>query len=107
MFRQEETFVSKCLHGDVDIEQIDDFVDAWHDGKYECELPEYLGMSDEEYFLWMEKPLSLRFILAARKREIPLQDVLVMQQNQRIAARAGSIEDANLVIEWLKKTGRM
>jgi len=41
-------FISK---GECILEDIDDFIDEWHDGDFEEELHEFLGMSWKEYSL--------------------------------------------------------
>ena len=48
------TFITSCLNGEVLVEDIDDFVEAWHEGREGAnqELHEYLGMSWEEYSIW-------------------------------------------------------
>ena len=60
-------FVDLCLRGDASPDQIDDFVDLWHDGDSEGSLAEFLGLSDKEYALWVETPKSLATILDARQ----------------------------------------
>jgi len=37
-------------------EDIDDFIEIWHNGSYDCKLHEFLGMSLEEYKLWVMHP---------------------------------------------------
>ena len=65
-------FVDLCLRGDVSADRIDDFVDLWHDGDSEVPLAEFLGLSDEEYALWVERPKSLSTILSTRKAGLPV-----------------------------------
>ena len=63
-----DTFVAKCLAGEADLDAIDDFVDAWHDGAGpELELREFLGMTPDEYALWVEQPGSLSAILSVHR----------------------------------------
>lgn len=60
------TFVDKCLAGDADLNEIDDFVEAWHGGAGEgLELDEFLGMTLDEYALWVERPSALPAIVSA------------------------------------------
>ena len=62
------SFVDLCLGGDVLEEEIDAFVEKWHEDENTTqELYEYLGMSWEEYSVWVAKPSILPFILSARK----------------------------------------
>ena len=60
-----QTFLDLVLAGDARQDDIDDFVDQWHDGDLSCSLAAFLGMSDDEYALWVEKPSSLHLILQA------------------------------------------
>ncbi len=62
------TFLEQYLTGDVDMDAIDDFVETWHTGDGGTELWEFLGMTWEEYALWVERPVSLPFILAAHRK---------------------------------------
>jgi hypothetical protein len=32
---------------------VDDAVDEWHTGSFDCTLPEYLGMTREQYAAWV------------------------------------------------------
>ena len=63
------TFIGKCLAGDASIEDVDAFVQAWHEGAQPgLELREFLGMSGEEYALWLEQPGALPAIIAAQRQ---------------------------------------
>jgi hypothetical protein len=72
MSPEKETFVGLALEGRVGLEEIDDFVDRWHDDPAaEGTLAEYLGFTDAEYALWVESPGALERILIARKNGRP------------------------------------
>jgi hypothetical protein len=60
-----KTFLELVLAGDAHRDDIEDFVDRWHDGEASCSLAVFLGMSDDEYALWVEKPSSLDLIIQA------------------------------------------
>jgi hypothetical protein len=53
---------------EVTAEQIDDFVGRWHDAAdgEGRSLSEYLGMTEEEYGVWLMDPETLPVIRAAR-----------------------------------------
>ena len=104
MFRDERTFVDLCLEGEVLAEEIDDFVDMWHEGSSGQTIYAFLGLTREEYGLWVEKPSSIYFILEARKRGRHLSDYR-RGSDFRIAARAASAEDVEDLLEWLRKPG--
>lgn len=61
-------FIQDCLTGDALLEEIDDYIDKWHDGESDLPLHTYLGMSRDEYGTWLESPDRLTYIVAAHKR---------------------------------------
>ena len=61
-------FIERCV--DNETLDIDDFIDAWHASDSEDEIYVYLGMTKEEYFLWLEKPESLENIIHVRKKSM-------------------------------------
>jgi hypothetical protein len=112
------SFMELLLRGEVLAEQIDDFVDRWSDDPgVESDLHEYLGLTWDEYALWVEKPSALRYIAAARVQSVPLDSLRDreshdMQQYRRpralaAVARAAEREQAVGVLEWLRDTGRI
>ena len=46
---RESDFVERCANGTAEPEEIDDYVDLWHESDSQLSLPEYLGMTEEEY----------------------------------------------------------
>ena len=49
------TFVEALKCGLVDYNDIDHFVDAWHEGDSTLEIDEFLGMTEEQYFKWVDE----------------------------------------------------
>lgn len=105
--KKADTFVEQCLKGQALPQDIDDYVDRWHDGGDNRTLPEFLGFSPQEYALWVERPNALRMILFAKRHRRPIEEVLDEAANMRAAARAASPDEAREVLRWLKKTGRL
>lgn len=105
-----ESFVEQCLNGGATLDEIDDFVDAWHNGAGAgATLSDYLGFSDSEYNLWVQNPNSLRLIIFLRNNELSLTpDVGQGDVELSIAAR-GLTHSADLqeVVHWLRSTGRL
>jgi hypothetical protein len=103
------TFVELSLAGDVVMDEIDDFVAAWHnDPAIREPLHEFLGMTEEEYALWVEQPGSLRLILAARDEDASLYEAIErFAKLEPITARAADPEAARVVLKWLRRTGRI
>ncbi len=106
------TFMDAYFAGQALLDDVDDWVDAWHDaegrprGMAES-LKSYLGFNDFEYSLWVEKPSMLRLIVAVRHQHAPVQDVQSAARFSLAAAQAADDQDAIRLLEWLHKTGRL
>ncbi len=110
--RVSSTFVDDVLAGRAAMADIDDYIDRWHDAPEGSpiavtELHDYLGMSWEEYRLWGERPESLRFILSARRAELPVTEVLRQDLIVGAAARSKESSVAHRVLAWLAERGRI
>jgi hypothetical protein len=100
-------FMEKVLAGDVLDTEIDDFIEQWHQTKTDQSLAEFLGFTDEEYALWVEQPESIRSILFCRKHDIKFSEASELLEAHRVAARSQRKGDADELLSWLKKTGRL
>lgn len=101
------SFVELCLEGYAELSEIHDYVEKWHNGADDSPLHSFLGMSFEEYSMWVEKPQSLRFILFSKKYGIPIKEDSEQIFDMPLAARASDSKEINEVMRWLKKTGEM
>ena len=72
------TFFTLYSEGRVTAEQVDDYVEAWHESGDEetRSLCDYLGLTEEECDVWVITPRALPAILAARRAERPLRDFI-------------------------------
>jgi adenylate kinase len=43
------TFLGQCVAGTQGPDDVDDWIDRWHEGDSKTELHDYLGMTREEY----------------------------------------------------------
>lgn len=104
-----ETFIDAVLAGHALVDDIDDWVERWHDSDDETavDLHAFLGMSSDEYKLWVERPEALRLIVAAHRFSRPVSDLVAGADEYALAARAESPLDAANVLEWLIRTGRI
>jgi hypothetical protein len=70
--------------GQVSADEINDFVDTWHaSGDAEDRpLSEFLGMTRDEYAVWVMDARSLPLILAARRANEPLNDAVARYLTQ-------------------------
>ncbi|MBY7869258.1 hypothetical protein KW409_20360 [Vibrio fluvialis] len=94
-------FIDLCMQGHALPDDIDDFVDEWHDSNSEVSLSEYLGMSSDEYESWVHAPDTLHSIITARITNVPLMTVLESSYDLPMAARASSPEAAKFLMKWL------
>lgn len=102
-------FVTACVKGRSHLGKIDDYIDAWHEGKagLDQELDEFLGMTPEEYALWVERPEVLPFIIIAHRVGKSVQDVILEVEHQPMAARAADADEARQLHDWLLATHRL
>ena len=101
------TFVAACLSGRALLDDVDEWVEAWHEDPHGVSLDEHLGFSPGEGALWAERPESLRFIVAAHRYATPVEAILQSRDDFALAARAGDSAKATAVLEWLRKTDRL
>ncbi len=102
------TFMEKCLAGEVDLDEIGDFVGAWHEGASPgLELREFLGMTKDEYALWVEQPQFLPAIVASHRFGIPLPEAERDAEAMPVAARALNAVEGRAMLEWLQRKGRI
>lgn len=104
---EHDKFLYQCLEGEVDLEDIDDFIDDWHDSDSEDELYEFLGLSRDEYALYVEKPTALPYIVMSHRFGTTIEKALEFQEGFALAARAKDADEAHKVLKWLKRTGRI
>ncbi len=78
-----QSFIEAVLAGDAAPADIDDFIDAWHASDEVIGLAEFLGMTDEEYALWVEQPDVLSSVLHSRKGRSPVEELVHMRDPHR------------------------
>lgn len=107
------SFVERALKGKVLVpaEEIDDEIDLWTKTETDEPLATWLGMTSEEYALWVEKSAVLGAILMAHHLHLNVKDVLNFAESSitSMAARGMGMtpQDQAVLYQWLKKTGRL
>lgn len=48
------TFKEKYLAGEVEFEEIDDYIDIWNNGEDERTLAQFLGLNADEEDVWID-----------------------------------------------------
>jgi hypothetical protein len=101
------TFLDRYLNGELLAEDIDDFIDMWHNNPGTKELYEFLGMTAEEYSLWLRDPDTLPHIARARRAHLPLRRVIhTTVEEMSIAARSADKVKVERWRAWLSRSGK-
>lgn len=96
------TFIDLCVHGDVLLDDIDNFVQEWHSKSTNSKLHEFLGMTQDEYSLWVADSNALAFIVTAHKRKIHINEMIREIETLPLAARTSDPIKALALNEWIK-----
>jgi hypothetical protein len=100
------TFLEQYRDGRVTAQQIDDFIEAWHDSDDSEQRPlsEFLGMTEDEYTVWMASRKALPAIIAARQEGRALVEAAAehLAQLQR-AAQPGDRSAIHVLSHWLQR----
>jgi hypothetical protein len=110
------TFVERALSGEIlDVDEaVDDAIDDWHgrngrlrDGS-RVAIHDWLGMTQDEYLLFVERPDALEPILMAHRYGVSVNELLKLSRSgsTSIAARSAP-KDLSKLTAWLKQTGRL
>jgi hypothetical protein len=101
-------FIDLCVEGKVAPDNIDDFVDQWHETPEGSALHDHLGMTREEYSLWLRVPDALPYIIKARQEGKLLTDVVVNGcRNLRLAPQSDDKSKIERLKKWLKAKGEL
>ena len=106
---RKRSIVDRMLSGEAcDLTRIDDEIDAWHEADTRAPLHEWLGLTPDEYQLYVEKPASIRIILAARRHNRSLKELLAAKDSTSlITALGASPAEVTELRTWLEETGRL
>jgi hypothetical protein len=106
------TFVNDVLAGKASEDDIINYVRQWHDSTGDpsiggLEIDEYLGMSWDEYRLWVEQVKSLEFLIIARR-----EGITQLMASERAAAEIDQVHPerqstAQSILLWLRELGRI
>jgi hypothetical protein len=108
MSRQSDSFIDRCLRGEVMIDEIDDYVEKWHSSAKNIDIHTFLGMTGKEYDLWLRDPDTLPYIVTSRREKIPLSQIVRDKYEQaRLAARSADSLKVRRLKSWLQQQGKM
>lgn len=97
-------FITDCLNGTALLSDIDQVVEQWQENIYQTDasLRDTLGMTKDEYILWMKDPENINFIVHARQRGIPVEEAIDEFFALPMAARGSNKEEIQAIVTWLK-----
>lgn len=96
-------FINDCLQAEAMLDDIDDYIEYWHTNDLDCDLEEFLGLTEYESQQWLHEGNDIfRGILYCRRHGIDYKDYESMSTNKRIAARSYKLSD----IKQYKKDGK-
>jgi hypothetical protein len=102
------SFFSLYSDGLITGDQIDDFVEAWHNAgdDEKRSLSEYLGMTDDEYAVWVMSHGALPSILAARLGRRPLSDAVAEYLRHLQHSHPDDRHAIHALSHWLQRDGK-
>ena len=74
------------MQNQANINDLDHFVEEWHDSASSLSVEEYLGLTREQYFLWCDDPKKLQIELDRIKTETMQTD---LQDNKDKPGKVG------------------
>jgi hypothetical protein len=100
-----KNFVLDCIQGDALIDDLDRYVDYWHENSQElnCDLRNFLGMSLSEYNYFLKDEDYIADIIYAHEHNLDIEEVLEFNANNvPMAARADKADEMKVIQDWLK-----
>lgn len=89
----EKSFIEKCLDGEADIFELDNYIEFWHTHDTDVSLRDFLGLTPYEYEMWGRSNDSIfRDILRCRMDNINFEEYEGMNESDRLAARSYDAE---------------
>jgi hypothetical protein len=76
MSKKQTRFIDLYLEGRASAEDINESIDAWHSGSGKQPIYDYLGMTEEEYSLWLRDPDVLPHIARAHKEHRSVREII-------------------------------
>jgi hypothetical protein len=94
-------FIQQCLAHEAGYGDIDDFIDQWHrapEGKSVCD---FLGMTRQEYALWVVDASVLPAIVKAHAQNMTLDEIFKEGAPKLYFSETPTARD---LIHWLKNS---
>lgn len=98
-------FLDMAVRGEVLPDEIDDYVDKWHESEGDLSLRKFLGFTINEYDLWINDPSYLGLVIAARSKKQLLTQAINDNYADltKLAARSSSSKKIKKLKVWLEE----
>lgn len=97
-------FIEDCINAEAILDEIDDYVEEWHNSNTNIPVYEFLGMTEDEYFLWVENDSYLKYIIEAHVQNREVNDI-ISDAYHKMVARTSSAKEAEELLKWLSERG--
>lgn len=98
-----KNFIIDFFEEGLMIEDIDDYVEYWHNNEMSQSLKDFLGLNNYEYEVWLQEGNDvIRDVLYCKRHNLNLKDYYNMSTGDKIAARSYDLEE----VKEYKKDGR-
>jgi len=88
------TFIEAVMNGKAAWSDFDIWVARWHDAETDVELPEWLGLTPDEYAILGAGTRNLAAVLYARRHDVPLDRAVEWCTEGNVGARGhGEVDD--------------
>lgn len=85
------------------LEDIDDYVEYWHNNEMSQSLKDFLGLNNYEYEVWLQEGNDvIRDVLYCKRHNLDLKDYYSMSTGDKIAARSYDLKE----VKEYKKDGK-
>lgn len=89
-----KNFILDFFEEGLMIEDIDDYVEYWHNNAMEQSLKDFLGLNDYEYEMWLHEGNDvIRDVLYCKRHSLDLRDYYSMSKGDKIAARSYDLNE--------------
>lgn len=96
-------FIEKCLLREAKPEDIDDFIELWHEDPGAQPLHDFLGMTRNEYAFWIADAAILPTIISIHSKRQSMDQLLAELDGQLpAAAKSATPSGARALMTWLQ-----
>lgn len=98
-----KNFIIDFFEEGLMLEDIDNYVEYWHNNEMSQSLKDFLGLDDYEYEVWLQEGNEvIRDVLYCKRHNLNLKDYYSMPKDSKIAARSYDLKD----VKEYKRNGK-